>query len=195
MTVGQNFRLIEPRFPHRAETWEQKPTELENILTIPNLRGGNMGIGGSSLSSTQPLSIFSSGWLWVKVSNLLCFYTFSTLLLLALLFSLVKAPLAFVFYTLWILGLIFHKQTLLKNPRGDLGRFRIFGPCRKTSPTLIICYLWGNILLKRYPKLNEILRLPLSKGNPKDKLVSIHFLNFIVLRKGIIYFGHRCLIW
>ena len=28
---------------------------------------------------------------------------------------------------------------------------------------LIICYLWGNILLKRYGKLNEILRLPLSK--------------------------------
>ena len=59
---------------------------------------------------------------------------------------------------------------------------------------LIICYLWGNILLKRYHKLNEILRLPLSKGNPKDKLVSIHFLNFIVLRKGIIYLDHICLI-
>ena len=59
---------------------------------------------------------------------------------------------------------------------------------------LIICYLWGNILLKRYHKLNIILRLLLSKSNPKDKLVSIHFLNFTVLRKGIIYFGHRCLI-
>ena len=154
-----------------------------------------MGIGEPFLSSSQSLSISSSGWLWVEVSDLLCFYTFSTLLLLALLFSLVKAPLAFVFYTLWILGLILHKQTLLKIPRGDLYRFRIFGPSHKTSPTLIICYLWGNILLKRYHKLNEILRLPLSKGNPKDKLVSIHFLNFIVLRKGIIYFGHRCLIW
>ena len=61
---------------------------------------------------------------------------------------------------------------------------------------LIICYLWGNILLKRHHKLNKILRLPLSKGlgNPKDKLVSIHFLNFIVLRKGIIYLDHRCVI-
>ena len=95
VTVGRSFRPIEPRFPHRAETWKQKPTELGNILTIPSLRGRNMGIGEPSLSSSQPLSISSSGWLWVEVSDLLCFYTFSTLLLLALLFSLVKAPLAF----------------------------------------------------------------------------------------------------
>ena len=152
MTVGWSYRLFEPHFPHRAETWEQKPTELGNILTIPNLRGENMGIGNlpslphnlsqfpppgdcglkfqtcyilcffctfvkpiqsanilailklgvgrwvqgnPSLSSSQPLSIFSSSWLWVELSNLLCFYAFSTLLLLAFWFSLVKAPLAF----------------------------------------------------------------------------------------------------
>ena len=94
-----------------------------------------MGIGEPSLSSSQPFSISSFGWLRVEVSNLLCFYAFSALLLLAFWFSLVKAPLAFVFYILWILGLILHKQTLLKNPRGDLSRFCIFGPCRKTSPT------------------------------------------------------------
>ena len=94
-----------------------------------------MGIGEPSLSSSQPFSIFSFGWLRVKVSNLLCFYAFSALLLLAFWFSIVKAPLAFVFYILWILGLILHKQTLLKNPRGDLSHFCIFGPCRKTSPT------------------------------------------------------------
>ena len=134
VTVGQSFRPVEPRFPHRAETWEQKPTELGNILTILNLRGGNMSIGEPSLSSSQPLSISSSGWLWVEVSNLLCFHTFSTLLLLAFWFSLIKAPLAFIFYTLWILDLILHQKILLKNPRGDLGRFRIFGPCRKNVP-------------------------------------------------------------
>ena len=109
VTVGRSFRPVEPRFPHRAETWEQKPTELGNILTIPNLRGGNMGIGEPSLSSSQPLSISSSGWLWVEISDLLCFYIFSTLFLLAFWFSLVKAPLAFVFYTLWILDLILHQ--------------------------------------------------------------------------------------
>ena len=133
--VGRGFRPVEPRFPHRAETWEQKPVELGNILTILNLRGRNMGIGEPSLSSSQPFSISSSGWLWVKVLDLLCFYAFSALLLLAFWFSLVKAPLAFIFYTLWILGLILHKQTLLKNPKGDLGHFLIFGPCCKTSPT------------------------------------------------------------
>ena len=52
----------------------------------------------------------------------------------------------------------------------------------------------GKYIIKRHHKLNKILRLPLSKGNPKDKLVSIHFLNFIVLRKGIIYLDHGCVI-
>ena len=133
VTIGRNFKPVEPRFPHRAKTWEQKLTELGTILTILNLTGGNMDIGEPSLSSSQPFSISSSGWLWVEVSDLLCFYAFSTLLLLAFWFSLVKAPLTFVFYTLWILGLILHKQTLLKNLRGDLSRFCIFGSCRKTS--------------------------------------------------------------
>ena len=59
--------------------------------------------------------------------------SFSELLLLAFWLFLVKVPLTFVFYTLWILGLILHKQTLLNNPRGDLSRFCIFGSCRKTS--------------------------------------------------------------
>ena len=71
VTVGWSFKPVEPRFPHIAETWEQKPTELGNILTIPNFKGENMGIGEPSLSSSQPLSISSSGWLWVEVSNLL----------------------------------------------------------------------------------------------------------------------------
>ena len=50
-------------------------------------------------------------------------------------FSFVKAPLAFVCYTLWILGLTLHKYSLLKNLMRDLGRSHIFGPCCKTSST------------------------------------------------------------
>ena len=57
MTVGQSFKPVEPRLPHRAETLEQKPTETRNILTILNLRGENMGTGEPSLSSSQPLLI------------------------------------------------------------------------------------------------------------------------------------------
>ena len=91
MTVGWNFRPVEPRFPHKIETWEQKPTEPGNVLTILNFRGGNMGTGEPSLSFSQPLSFSSSRWLWVEVSDLLCFHTCSTLLLLAFWFSLVKA--------------------------------------------------------------------------------------------------------
>ena len=71
--------------------------------------GWKYGYKELSLSSSRPPSISSSGWLWVEILDLLCFYTFSTLFLLAFWFSLVKAPLAFVFYTLWILDLILHQ--------------------------------------------------------------------------------------
>ena len=105
LTVGRSFRLVEPCFPHTIETWEQKPTEPGNILTISNLRDGNMGTEEPSLSSSQPLSISSSPWLWVEVSGLLCFYAFSALLLLTIWFSLVKAPLAFWSLYIWNSGL------------------------------------------------------------------------------------------
>ena len=71
VTVSQSFRPVKPCFPYRAETWEQKPTEPRDILTILNLRGGNMGTGEPSLSSSWPPSISSFVWLWVEVSNLL----------------------------------------------------------------------------------------------------------------------------
>ena len=53
------------------ETWEQKPIQPVNNLTILNLRGGNMGRGEPSFSSSRPPSISSSVWLWVEVSDLL----------------------------------------------------------------------------------------------------------------------------
>ena len=105
VTVGRSCKPIEPCFPHRAETWEQNPTESGNILTILNLRGGNMGIGESSISSSQPFSIFFSRWLQVEVSDLLCFYAFFSLLLLVFWFSLVKASLAFCSLYIWNFGL------------------------------------------------------------------------------------------
>ena len=71
VTVGRSFRLVEPRFPHKAKALEKKPTKLGNVLTILNLRSGNMGTGEPFFSSSQPLSIPSSRWLWVEVSNLL----------------------------------------------------------------------------------------------------------------------------
>ena len=135
MTVGQSFRPVAPHFPHRAETWKQKPTELGNILTILNLKDGNIGTGEPSLSSSQLLSISFSWWLWIEVSDLLCFYAFSTLSLLAFWFSLIKTPSAFCSLYIWNFGLDSPQQTLLKNLRGDLDHSRIFGPCRKTSQT------------------------------------------------------------
>ena len=63
--------MNQPRSIHMPETSEQKPIQLVNNLTIPMLEGGNMGTGESSLSSSQPLLISSSHWLWVEVLDLL----------------------------------------------------------------------------------------------------------------------------
>ena len=134
VTVGRSFRPVEPRFPHRAKIWEQKPTKLGNILTILILRGGNMGTGEPSLSSSQPLSFSSSQWLWVEVIDLLCFYTFSTLLLLAFWFSLLKAPLAFCSLYIWNFGLDSSQINLFKEPKGRFGSFLHFRPLSQKHP-------------------------------------------------------------
>ena len=132
--MGRNFRPIKPRFPYRAETWEQKPTEPRDILTILNLRGGNMGIGEPSLSSSQPSSFSSSVWLWVEVSDLLCFYAFSALSLLAFWFSLVKAPLAFCSLYIWNFGLDSPQINTSKEPKGRFGPFLHFRPLSQKRP-------------------------------------------------------------
>ena len=46
------LKMNQPRFPHKAKTWEQKSTESGNIFTILNLRGGNIDTGESSFSSS-----------------------------------------------------------------------------------------------------------------------------------------------
>ena len=145
VTVGQSFRPVEPRFPYRAETWEQKPIELGNILTILNLRGGNMGIGEHSLSSSQLFSILSSGWLWVEVSDLLCFYTFSTLLLLALLFSLVKAPLDFCSLYICEFWTLFSIINTSKEPKERFGPFSHFRPLSQKRPGQFFSVLCGYV--------------------------------------------------
>ena len=80
--------MNQPRFTHITETLEQKLIQPANILTIPKLGSGNMGTWEPSLSSLQPLSIFSSHWLWVEVSNLLCFYVFFSIFVVGIFISL-----------------------------------------------------------------------------------------------------------
>ena len=80
--------MNQPRFTHITETLEQKLIQPGNILTIPKLRSGNMGTWEPSLSSSQPLSISSSRWLWVEVSNLLCFYVFFNIFVIGIFISL-----------------------------------------------------------------------------------------------------------
>ena len=63
--------LLNHVFPIELKLENKNPLSQETYLTIPNLRGGNMGIGEPFLSSSQPLSISSSRWLWVEVLELL----------------------------------------------------------------------------------------------------------------------------
>ena len=102
LIVGQSFRPV--MFLYFFCTFV-KFIQPINILAILKYRSGNMGTWEPSLSSSQPLSISSSCWLWVEVSGLLCFYTFFVFLLLAFLFSLVKAPLTFYSLYVWNFGL------------------------------------------------------------------------------------------
>ena len=135
VTAGRSFRPVKPRFSYRAETWEQKPTEPRDILTILNLKGGNMGTEEPSLSSTRPSSV-SSVWLWVEVLDLLCFYVFFALSLLAFWFYLVKAPLAFCSLYIWNFGLDSPQINTFKEPKGRFGHSRIFGPSHKNVPDI-----------------------------------------------------------
>ena len=96
---------LNPVFPIELKLESKNPLSQETYHTIPNLRDGNMGTRVPSLSSSQPLSISSSKWLWVEVSDLLCFYAFSAPLLLVFWFSLVKALLAFCSLYIWNFGL------------------------------------------------------------------------------------------
>ena len=80
--------MNEPHFTHIAATLEQKLIQSTNILTILKLRDENTSTGEPSLSSSQPLSISSSRWLWVKVLDLLCFYAFFNIFIVGILISL-----------------------------------------------------------------------------------------------------------
>ena len=105
-----------------------------DILTILNLRGGNMGTGEPSLSSSRPSSISSFVWLWVEVSNPLCFYAFSALSLLAFWFSLVKVPLAFCSLYIWNFELDSPQINTSKEPKGRFGPFSHFRPLSQKRP-------------------------------------------------------------
>ena len=170
--MGQNFRPVEPRFPHKIETREQKPTEPRNILTILNLRCGNMGTGEPSLSSSQPLSFSSSQWLWIEISDLLCFYTFSTLLLLAFWFS-CQSTISLLFiihleFWAWLSTI-----NTSKEPKERFGLFSHFRPLSQSVPdnwirrmTLdYLCNYLFWVLTTSRPRLDSSLKCHLTNTN------------------------------
>ena len=126
--------LLNHIFPIELKLESKNPLSQETYLTISNLRGGNIGTGEPSLSSSWPISISSSGWLWVEVSNLLCFYTFSALLLLAFWFFLVKAPLAFHSSYIWNFGFDSPQINTSKELKGRFGQFSHFRSLSQKRP-------------------------------------------------------------
>ena len=93
--------LLNHVFPIELKLESKNPLSQETFSQFWILVGGNMDTWEPSLSSSQPLSIPSSWWLWVEISDLLYFYAFYALLLLVFWFSLVKTPLAFFFPIHW----------------------------------------------------------------------------------------------
>ena len=95
---GSKFQTCWTTFsPIELRLESKNPLSQETFSKFWILGGGSMDTGEPSLSSSQPFSIPSSRWLWVEISDLLCFYAFYALLLLVFWFSLVKTPLAFFF--------------------------------------------------------------------------------------------------
>jgi len=85
-----------------------------------------MDTGEPSLSSSQPLSISFSCWLWVEVSDMLYFCVLLLHFLVFQLwhfdFSLIKAPLAFCSLYIWNFGFDSPQINISKEPKG---RFRL----------------------------------------------------------------------
>ena len=123
-----------PHSTHRPETWDQKPIQPVNNLTISKLRGGNMGTGEPSLSSLQPLSISSSRWLWVKVSDLLN-HVFPIELKLESKNSLSLET----FSQFWTLGVEIWVQGNLPSLPHNLSQFPLLGNCGSKFQT---CYVF-----------------------------------------------------
>ena len=92
-----------------------------------------MGAGEPSLSSLQPLSIPSSGWLWVEILGLLFFMVFCTFVIsILILFCQSTISLLLIIHLKFWAWLSTINTS--KNSRRDLYHSRIFGPCRKNVP-------------------------------------------------------------
>ena len=60
------------------------------------------------------------------------------------------------------------QETPLKNPRGDLGRFHIFSPCRKNVPDILATQLGSQVVETRevmYPKMQNQQKDDVSHTN------------------------------
>ena len=128
-----SFRSVKPRFSHRAETWKQKPIELENILTILNLRGGNMGTGEPSFSSSQPLNFFFSVTVGQNLRPVIFLCFFCTFVISILILSCQSnISLLFIIYLeFWAWFSIINTS---KEPNGRFGPFSHFRPLLQKCP-------------------------------------------------------------
>ena len=93
-----------------------------------------MGTWEHSLFSSQPLSISSSCWLWVEVSDLYTFLHFRVFQLWHFGFSLIKAPLVLCSLYIWNFGLDSPQINISKEPKGRFGLILHFCPLLQNVP-------------------------------------------------------------
>ena len=140
LTVSWSFRI----FLYFFCTFV-KSIQPVNILAILKHRGGNLRIGESSLFSSQPLLISSSCWIWVEVSDLLCFYAFSALFVTSILILFCQNTINLLFIIHLEFWAWFSTINASKKPKGRFGPFSHFRPLSQKRPrhlsTLQVC-IW-----------------------------------------------------
>ena len=167
---GSKFQTCWTTFsPIELKLESKNPLSQETFSQFWILGGGSMDTGEPSLSSSQPFSIPSSWWLWVAISDLLCFYAFYALLLLVFWFSLVKTPLAFFFF-LYIVnfGLDSPQINTSKEPNGRFGLFSHFSPLSQNVPDILATLLGSQVAEIRevmYPKMQNQQKDDVSHTN------------------------------
>ena len=108
-----------------------------------------MGIGEPSFSSSQPLSISSSRWLWVKILDLL-----NHIFPIKLKLESKNPPSQETFSQFWTLGVEIWVQVNLPSLPHNLSHFPLLGDCGSKFQT---CYVFILVLHFYYHRFDSLL--------------------------------------
>ena len=161
--------LLNHVFPHRAKTWEQKPTKPGNILKILNLRGWKYGYRGTFplFLTTFLNSLFSVivGWNF-RLVMFLCFLC--TFVISILILSCQNTISLFFFLYIVNFGLDSPQINTSKEPNGRFGLFSHFPPLSQNVPDILATLLGSQVAEIRevmYPKMQNQQKDDVSHTN------------------------------